>query len=387
MTIVNWTESGAQRTARWRAENGASAPSVIVVIDDQTSATVALRLARSGSGLLWRGDFHNARQLMRAMDRRIQQRTARAPRGSEPTGLFRANRKDRSQRAALLGRIVIALEPDYTIRLRRAPDVRAACEHVFGQPLVERDDVTGDVMLIPLPELLGFIGAYEWHRKGIEIASLGTRIHPACGVFAPTRNEYLDLVAEAPLPSCVDHPIVFDIGTGTGVLAAILARRGAGEVIATDLNPRAVQCAQENMQRLGLAERVHVVMADLWPEGNRRADLIVCNPPWIPGRPTSALELGIYDPESTVLNRFLDELPDHLTPEGEAWLLLSDLAEHLGLRSRDTLLQRIAAAGLMVTGKRVAAPRHSRATDSGDPLHAARARERTVLWRLSTRCG
>ena len=37
---------------------------------------------------------------------------------------------------------------------------------------------------------------------------------------------------------------------------------------------------------------------------------------------------------------------------GEGWLILSDLAEHLGLRSRDELLGWIAQAGLTVKGRR-----------------------------------
>jgi hypothetical protein len=67
--------------------------------------------------------------------------------------------------------------------------------------------------------------------------------------------------------------------------------------------------------------------ADLFPEG--RASLVICNPPWIPGRPSSPLENGIYDPDSQMLRGFLQALPRHLTPGGEGWLILSDLAEHL----------------------------------------------------------
>lgn len=383
MTTVTWNEDGKQRTGLWRAENGLPAPPDIVAGDDHTSASVALRLAQSGTGLLWRGDFHNARQLMRAMDRRIQRQASRAPEATAAADAFRATRQARSQRAALLGKILIALEPDYTVRLRRAPDARAALRHAYGPPTAATTDGTGEASLVSLPELLGVIGAYEWHRKGIEIPALGGRIHPAYGVFAPTRNEYLDLVAATPLPCGDDRILAFDIGTGTGVLAAILARRGVPEVVATDLNPRAVQCARTNMQHLGLADQVRVVEADLWPGNPQRADLIVCNPPWLPGHPTSALELGIYDPASTVLNRFLTELRDHLTPHGAGWLILSDLAEHLGLRTRDEFLTRIADAGLAVADRHETAPRHSRITDSTDPLHAARARERTVLWRLT----
>lgn len=136
------------------------------------------------------------------------------------------------------------------------------------------------------------------------------------------------------------------------------------------------------MQRLGLT-RVRVTEADLWPAGRRRADLIVGNPPWLPGLPTSPLELGIYDPASDVLNRFLGGFADRLTPHGEGWLILSDLAEHLGLRTRDELLARIAEAGLTVTARHETTPRHTSVADSTDPLHAARAGERTVLCRLT----
>ena len=384
MTTVGWSENGAERRAGWRPENGAKPPREIVVTDDDVAADAALKMARDNTGLLWRGDFHNARQLMRALDRRLEKRAdkkaARKHRDASTGDLFHAGRLARSQRAAILGKILIELEPGYEIRLRRAPDVRDACVHAYGET-ADRD--ANDSALVSLPELLGVISAYEWHRTGIEVPVLGDRIYPAYGVFAPTRDEYLDLVAEAAWPAGVDQPVVFDIGTGTGVLAAMLARRGAREVVATDINPRAVRCAQDNANRLGVADRVRVEEADLWPASPQRADVVVCNPPWIPGRPTSSLEQGIYDPKSDVLHRFLRELPEHLTPNGEGWLILSDLAEHLGLRTRQELLQRIEGAGLTVLGTHGAAPRHPRAADHDDPLHAARSRETTMLWRLA----
>ncbi|WP_314034662.1 class I SAM-dependent methyltransferase [Dietzia sp. CH92] len=401
-TTVQWRENDTVRTAGWRSENGAPAPRRIVVIHDDIAADKALKMIRSGTALLWRSDFHNARQLMRALDRRLGRRASRAPRSPDPGEIFRANRRSRAERATILGGILVPLDPDYSISLRRAPDVRDACEHAYGPPADGAGEAPGGggageapggETLVSLPELLGVISAYEWHRSGIEIAALGARIHPAYGVFAPTRDEYIDLIADAPWPDGVDQPVVWDIGTGTGVLAAVLAGRGARAVVASDINPRAVECARDNVRRLGLEDRVTVTRGDLWPGGDDdevgyhtgRADVVVCNPPWIPGRPTSALEQGIYDPDSDLLHRFLAELPEHLTPNGQGWLILSDLAEHLGLRTRDELLARIADAGLTVVGTHETTPRHSRAADSADPLHAARARERTILWRLAAR--
>ena len=56
-------------------------------------------------------------------------------------------------------------------------------------------------------------------------------------------------------------------------------------------------------------------------------------------------------------------LAPHLAPGGEGWLILSDLAEHLGLRSRDVLLAWMAAAGLRVVARLDARPVHGKATD------------------------
>ncbi len=193
-------------------------------------------------------------------------------------------------------------------------------------------------------------------------------------MFPPTRDEYVDLVASIELARV---GTAFDIGTGTGVLAAVLATRGVGRVVATDLEPRAVLCARENMRRLGLADRVTVTQADLFPPG--RADLVVCNPPWLPATPNSSLDAAVFDRGGRMLSGFIRGVADHLTAGGEAWLVLSDLAELLELRTRARLLAEFDAAGLAVLGRIDTRPRHPRARD---PLALARAAERVSLWRL-----
>ena len=209
------------------------------------------------------------------------------------------------------------------------------------------------------------------------IPALGERIHPWYGVFSPVRGEYVELVAQAPLPPGARR--AFDIGAGTGVLSCVLARRGL-QVVATDMDQRALGCARENVARLGLSGQVEVIQADLFPAG--RAPLVVCNPPWLPGKPSSAIEYAIYDPDSRMLRGFLGGLGEHLEPEGEGWLIMSDFAEHLGLRSREQLLGLIADAGLQVVARHDTRPVHPRAADADDPLHAARVQEVTSLWRL-----
>ena len=83
-----------------------------------------------------------------------------------------------------------------------------------------------------------------------------------------------------------------------------------------------------------------------------------------------------------MLRRFISGLAAHLAPGGEGWLILSDIAEHLGLRSRAQLLAYFEQAGLVVIDRHDVRPGHPRVSDASDPLHAARAAEVTSLWRL-----
>jgi methylase of polypeptide subunit release factors len=370
---ISWIEGGGERSARWHSEGGLPPPGRVVVADDRITADAAFRLASEGTALLWRGDFQNARQLLQAMARRIE-RKPRKPAGTvAPAEAFHLYRLGQAQRARTLGMLLLPFDDDYRIPLRRAPEVTAACSEAYGPP--------DGPFVASLRELLGLIGAHEWRKAGVPVPALEARLHPHYGVFAPVRGEYVDLVATAPLPAgCT---LAFDIGTGTGVLAAVLARRGVPRIVATDLDPRALACAGENMNRLGLAGHVEVVSANLFPPG--RASLIVCNPPWVPGRAGTPLERAVYDPGSRMLLGFIEGLAAHLEPSGEGWLVLSDLAEHLGLRSREELLAAFDRAGLAVAGRLDAKPRHPRAADPADLLHAARAIETTSLWRLALR--
>ena len=374
---LHWMENEAAHSARWRSEAGVAPPKSVVIADDRLPADTAYRYACEGTAMLWRGDFQNARHLLQALMRRVSQKPRKSSGKAKPPAppptmkeAFHLNRQTQARRARILGMLLIPVDPDYRIPLRRAPDVRQACEEAYGPP--------SEAFVVSLRELLALVGAHEWRKAGVEIPALGARIHPHFGVFSPIRGEYIDLVAQAPLPS---KKLAFDIGTGTGVLAALLAKRGVARVVATDLDQRALACAQENLKRLGLERQVELQQTDLFPDG--LADLIVCNPPWLPGRPSSPIEAAVYDPESRMLRGYLDKLAAHLDTRGEGWLILSDFAEHLGLRAREELLSWIEAGGLRVVGRIDTRPKHGKATDTSDPLHAARSAEVTSLWRLA----
>ncbi len=393
LPLIHWHEGGAGHAALWRSERGTPPPKRVVMADDTTTADTAYRLACEGTALLWRGDFHNARQLLQALARRADNTPARKrKKAAEPVALmdaFNLHRLAQSQRSRMLGMLLVPFNADYSVPLRRAPDVRVACAEAWG-PAVE--GIAGDSAsdcVASLRELLGITSAHEWRKKGVEITALGeppnNRIHPHYGVFSPLRGEYIHLVATAHLPKPPSGQallVAFDIGTGTGVLAAVLVRRGVGQVVATDQDLRSLACARDNLARLGVDSKVQVVQADLFPDG--RASLIVCNPPWLPARPSAPIERAVYDEGGRMLKGFITGLSAHLAPKGEGWLVLSDLAEHLGLRTRAELLAAFEANGLRVVSRIDAKPQHPKASDASDPLFAARSREVTSLWRLAT---
>lgn len=373
--IISWQEAGKTKTSVWHSENATPAPKKVQVADDTIKADAAYKLCCEGTALMWRGDFQNAKQLMQAISRRIDRpgkKPKKAP--ANMTEAFHLHRQAQSQKARILGMLLIEVSIGHHINLRRAPDVKAACEHAYGK--------STQSFVVSLREILGLIGAYEWSKNGVEINAINNKIYPSYGVFSPIRGEYLTLVDTAPLPTPCNT--AFDIGTGTGVLAAILANRGVKTVIATDNAQRALDCAKKNINQLEMKNAVTVVNANLFPDASHgKADLIVCNPPWLPARPSSVLESAIYDENSQMLKGFLNGLKAHLNDHGEGWLILSDFAEHLGLRTRDELLTWVSIAGLKVIDRMDTKASHNKTLDASDPLHTARKAEVTSLWRLA----
>ena len=368
MSAIRWTESDISLTARWHSENATPPPEHVVVVDDRTKADKAYRLARQGTALLWRGDFHNARQLLRAIDRRngrpsLDHRTA--------AEAFRLHREHQGRRARLLGRLLVLIEADHTLDLRRAPDVRQACTETYGPPAEGHGRrVHRAAGRAQRPPVAAQRRAGSRARR--ERLPALRRVRAGAGrVHRPRRGR---TAAECGTSTA------FDLGTGTGVLAAVLAQRGVPRVVATDIGPRALACAEDNIAAARLRRTRRRGRPSPLPGRARR-----------PGRMQPAVAAGTahFRARTGRLRpgrRHAPRLPHRpprppLNPGGEGWLILSDLAEHLGLRSRGDLLDAIARAGLRVIDQSSTRPRHPRSANTRDPLHAEREAKK------SPRCG
>ena len=372
--IVSWQEKNKPQTAIWQSEAGNPPPKNILIADDTTNAKVAYKQVCEGASLLYRGDFQNAKQLLQAITRKFDVKPIKPAATMLET--FHQHRARQIQRASITNKILIELKYG-ACDLKRAPDVKNA---VAGALIINpKIDKMPEKLLLSLRELLGMNGAHEWHKKGVHIDALSANIHAGYGVYSPIRGEYLELINQAPIGS---FKTAFDIGTGTGVMAAILVTRGIKKVIATDNSIRALNCASDNIAKLDLKQYIEVEQANLFPAGQKKADLIVCNPPWLPAKANAPIEHAIYDPNSAMLKGFLSGVKTYLNDDGEAWLIMSDLAVHLGLRAPEELQAWIADAGLSVIEKHDIKPKHAKSVDQSDPLYAARSKEITSLYRL-----
>src|SRR5512138_3012932 len=222
MTDVVWRDGADELRGAWLSP-AADRPGRVGVADDRTTAREALARIRRGEALLYRGDYHNARQLLSALGRRLRPRTS----PSAAADAWRAERERRRIEREVLSRVLVPIEEGFRIPLRRAPDVTAALSEALGPGAPPAG-------VLPLRDLLGMVGAHEWRRRGVPVPALGGRVHPHYGVYAPVRTEYVDLVAAALAAWPAAGRRALDVGTGTGVLALLLARAGA-TVVATDV--------------------------------------------------------------------------------------------------------------------------------------------------------
>ncbi|MEK6978097.1 MAG: HemK2/MTQ2 family protein methyltransferase [Candidatus Hydrothermarchaeota archaeon] len=146
------------------------------------------------------------------------------------------------------------------------------------------------------------------------------------GVYTP-REDSLLLADHLEVPKGAR---VLDLGTGCGIQGIVASAR-AGGVVAADINPGAVRCAEENA-RLNGVENMTVVEGDLFDGIEGRFDLIAFNPPYLPTEPWEPKDVasGAWDggmDGREVVDRFLEDVGDHLSGDGSLLLVQSSLNE------------------------------------------------------------
>jgi release factor glutamine methyltransferase len=118
---------------------------------------------------------------------------------------------------------------------------------------------------------------------------------------------------------------VLDIGTGSGLQAIISAKQG-GEVIATDINPEAIECAKKNAEKNGV--EIEFRVCDLFESITGKFDLIIFNSPYLPEESAPAEKEPIDQSYAGAgkIKEFLEQYKKFLKPDGYALLVYSSLS-------------------------------------------------------------
>jgi len=161
----------------------------------------------------------------------------------------------------------------------------------------------------------------------IEYKGLVIYKHPK--VYEPAEDTFL-LVENLDIKRNDD---VLEIGTGTGLVAVYAAQRSRN-VIATDINDYALQCAVKNTIT-NRTYNVELRKGNLFePVKDEKFDLILFNTPYLPTGEDEKLDEELnaaWDGGSEgrdTIDQFLNELKAHLKPNGRVQLVQSSLSDN-----------------------------------------------------------
>ena len=247
--------------------------------------------------------------------------------------------------AELLLARAIGVDRTTVIAHPEAP-VGPAAEAAYGSDLARRE----------LGEPVAYIRGFK------EFHGLALSADPRALIPRP-ETERLVEVAEAsvvdrltgtPRPAGTAPLRVADVGTGGGTVAIALAaalrrRRMLDEVriVATDIDPAALQLARENAVGHGLADRIEFIVADLLPLDGHLFDIVAANLPYVASDEVDHLPIAAsFEPRTAldggpdglaVIRALLERLPRDLRPDGTAVL-------EIGSDQADGIAAAVAAA-------------------------------------------
>ena len=263
----------------------------------------------------------------------------------------------------------------HRIDLQRAPEI----------PWLKEFYPDNQNFLIPLPELLGMNGAWQWYKNGVTYPVLGERLHPFYGVYFPARTGHLVMFDNWLSGNIKKFSSGLDIGTGCGILSLIMAKHGIENIHATDINPNAVYSASLEFARLKTVKQISVEKASLFGSLREVRGLVVFNPPWIPGECLNMMDRGIYY-EKGFFENFFGEAGKRMAPDSTLAIIFSSFAIEAGIADSNPVEKCTALNNFFILKEKITGKVTERTGNrSRSWVNLIREKEETELWILQKR--
>ena len=236
-----------------------------------------------------------------------------------PVTDYKSSRINQDKLKALSGNLFITVV-DHSVTLSKAPENPWLREFFPGE----------EDFHIAFPDFLGLNGARQWFENGISYPGLKQKIHPFYGTYFPTRTEHLVLFDNW-LKENDNFFSAIDLGAGCGVLSFYMLKHNVKNIIASDINPNALYSISLNLSMHGLDKSIRLKKTSLLENINTQSiDLLVFNPPWIPGDVSDMMDSSMYYKEG-FFNRFFDEAYNKLPAKCTIVIIFSNFAAAAGL--------------------------------------------------------
>ncbi len=158
-------------------------------------------------------------------------------------------------------------------------------------------------------------GAYK-----VEVLNKEIIVHP--NVFYPATDTKLLINSITPHP----EDTCLETFAGTGCIAIFLALNSK-EVVATDINPDAIKNIEANIKLYNLENKMKALHADIFPNINKKFDIIALNPPYSDFEANDVVEKALWDKDHKSLHTFFKEARNYLTLKGTIYSTWANFAD------------------------------------------------------------
>lgn len=130
---------------------------------------------------------------------------------------------------------------------------------------------------------------------------------------------------------------VLDMGCGSGIQSMNALIQNC-EVIAVDLNPKALEITKQNSKQIKKEKKIKTIQSNLFEKiKKQKFDYILFNPPYVPSDTIKYIELDGGKKGREILNKFLEEVPKWITEKGKIYFIQTNIN---GIKETKNILKK-----------------------------------------------